>query len=233
MPENSSTPDEDTQAQGTTTIGRLLDRINAGDENARWELISECYERFQVMARQLLDGKKFRNLRDQGVVTDEVVNEVIVERILDKDKFGRDLLDRTEFKDSNRFFNTVVNRMRLCLLDVYRGRGGMAKRRSRQDTNRPTTGGRQPVDKAEALSRSEADELEYRKFLLLEAIDELDDETDRTILNYRHLLSDSEENPKGMSREDIATRVGLSPRQVTRRYKDATEKLEKLITERL
>jgi len=196
---------------GMTEIGRLIDRIKAGQPNARKELMENCYQRFVLIARRLLNSRRFSDLRGRGVETAEVVNETFLTRIFKENKSGQDLLARQDFDDPKEFIGAVARHMEFCLKDIVSGRGGAAFRESRQDSNPPSTGGRQAHDKVEIPPNE-------RFALLLETLDELD-EKDRDVISLRYLME--------MSREDVAATLGVSTKYVTRHARQGLEQLGK------
>jgi len=196
---------------GMTEIGRLIDRIKAGHPNARKELMENCYQRFVLIARRLLNSRRFSDLRGRGVETAEVVNETFLTRIFKENQSGKDLLARQDFDDPKEFIGAVARHMEFCLKDIVSGRGGAAFRESRQDSNPPSTGGRQAHDKVEIPPNE-------RFALLLETLDELD-EKDRHVISLRYLME--------MSREDVAATLGVSTKYVTRHARQGLEQLGK------
>ena len=196
---------------GMTEIGRLIDRIKAGHPNARKELMENCYQRFVLIARRLLNSRRFSDLRGRGVETAEVVNETFLTRIFKENQSGKDLLARQDFDDPKEFIGAVARHMEFCLKDIVSGRGGAAFRESRQDSNPPSTGGRQAHDKVEIPPNE-------RFALLLETLDELD-EKDRDVISLRYLME--------MSREDVAATLGVSTKYVTRHARQGLEQLGK------
>jgi RNA polymerase sigma factor (sigma-70 family) len=201
---------------GNTEIGRLIDRIRAGDPNARQELFECAYGRFQAIARRLLNRSDFSDVRDRGVATEEVVHETFVERIFKRNELGHDLFDRQEFRDPKTFVGAVARRMQFCLKDIVLGRGGAAIRQNRQKTNAPSSGGRQIVDKKENPSNSDTEEWA----LLLTALEQLD-EKDQEVVRLRYLV--------GLSRDEVAAHLGVSTKYVTRNIRQARERLTKIL----
>ena len=205
---NERVPDSQS---GMTEIGRLIDRIRAGQSNARKELMDQCYQRFVLIARRLLNSRRFNDLRGRGVDTAEVVNETFLTRIFKENQSGRDLLARQDFDGPKEFIGAVARHMEFCLKDIVIGRGGAAFREARQDSNPPSTGGRQAHDKVAAPS-------DEKLALLVESLAELD-EKDRDVIRFRYLME--------MSREEVAATLGVSTKYVTRHARQGLEQLGK------
>ena len=199
----------------------LIKRIQDGDEPARPELMEYSHAHFYQIASRLLNRPAFRELRDKGVETGDVLNKTLVERIFKKNKLGKDLLERKEFKDADHFVSTVINRMLYCLKDIVR-LGPYAIRNEKRATNAPLNEkGRQPVDdfKAKTSGRSKSEEWA----VILESLEDLD-ETERDVFQYRYI--------HGLSRVEVAELLGVVPKTVTRHANRAKAKLKKILDER-
>jgi len=197
---------------GMTEIGRLIDRIKAGQPNARKELMENCYQRFVLIARRLLNSRRFSDLRGRGVETAEVVNETFLTRIFKENKSGQDLLARQDFDDPKEFIGAVARHMEFCLKDIVSGRGGAAF----LDSSPPSELRRRAQKKQEG--RSDETLADERLALLLESLDDLD-EKDRQVITFRYLME--------MSREDVAATLGVSTKYVTRHARQGLEQLGK------
>lgn len=198
----------------TTEIGRLIDRIQAGQPTAREELLERSYQRFLLIARRLLDSSEFRNLRGRGVESAEVVNRTFLERIFKTNKSGLDLLDRQRFADPKEFIGAVANHICFCLKDIIVAEqaAGRLKAKAEQKMRRENPEG--------ARDRTVLDAFVERENLanLILAMDELD-EQDRQVINLRYIGE--------MSREDVAATLGVSTRYVTRHARQGLEELGK------
>ena len=82
----------------------------------RYEESELLYERFRVMASRYLNKPSFRDLRDRGVETGDVVHKVVLNRIFKKNKSDLDLVDR--FDDPHKFAGAVCKLIVKCLQDV-------------------------------------------------------------------------------------------------------------------
>lgn len=198
----------------TTEIGRLIDRIRAGQPAAREELLERSYQRFLLIARRLLDSSEFRNLRGRGVESAEVVNRTFLERIFKTNMSGLDLLDRQRFADPKEFIGAVANHICFCLKDIIVAEqaAGRLKAKAEQKMRRENPEG--------ARDRTVLDAFVERENLanLILAMDELD-EQDRQVINLRYIGE--------MSREDVAATLGVSTRYVTRHARQGLEELGK------
>ena len=198
----------------TTEIGRLIDRIQAGQPTAREELLERSYQRFLLIARRLLDSSEFRNLRGRGVESAEVVNRTFLERIFKTNKSGLDLLDRQRFADPKEFIGAVANHICFCLKDIIVAEqaAGRLKAKAEQKMRRENPEG--------ARDRTVLDAFVERENLanLILAMDELD-EQDRQVINLRYIGE--------MSREDVAATLGVSTKYVTRHARQGLEELGK------
>jgi RNA polymerase sigma factor (sigma-70 family) len=214
---------DDQQPRSTTLtqIGLLLERINAGDQDARQELLEVSYKRFQRIARKLLNKPKFQDLRNKGVVTDDVLNETLLERIFKSNKFGQDLLDRQQFDDPSQFVGAVANHMAFCLKDIAERRGPALARQRKQATNAPAKEGGAPrVEEAVQPSKTAENRRDEQLMEMLEAMDQLE-EKEQEVLRLRYLLK--------MSREEVAEHLGVSTKTVTRCTNRALEKIAGLV----
>ena len=200
----------------TTEIGRLIDRIQAGQPGAREELFEKCYQRFVLIARRMLNSQQFRDLRRRGVESAEVVNETLLERIFKKNASGQDLLARQEFDDPKKFIGAVVCHIRFCLKDIVLGKNGAALRQARQQSNPPLPEGDQAHDQLEAPSPDSGKEEELARLVM--AMDDLD-EQDRQVIELRYIGE--------MSREETAATLGVSTKYVTRHARQGLEELGK------
>ena len=198
----------------TTEIGRLIDRIRAGQPAAREELLERSYQRFLLIARRLLDSSEFRNLRGRGVESAEVVNRTFLERIFKTNKSGLDLLDRQRFADPKEFIGAVANHICFCLKDIIVAEqaAGRLKAKAEQKMRRENPEG--------AGDRTVLDAFVERENLanLILAMDELE-EQDRQVINLRYIGE--------MSREDVAATLGVSTKYVTRHARQGLEELGK------
>ena len=200
----------------TTEIGRLIDRIQAGQPGARQELIEKCYQRFVLIARRMLNSPEFRDLRRRGVDSADVVHETLLERIFKENKSGKDLLARREFDDPTGVIRMVASHIRFCLKDIVFGRNDAALRQAGFKSNAPSDGGQQAHDKMRAPFPESGKEEELA--FLVEALDELD-EKDRQVIECRYLV--------GLSREETAATLGVSTKYVTRHARQGLEQLGK------
>ena len=198
----------------TTEIGRLIDRIQAGQPGARQELFERCYQRFVLIARRMLNSQEFRDLRRRGVDSAEVVNKTFLERIFKTSASGLDLLARQKFDDPKEFIGAVVRHIRFCLKDVIvlirEAARHEAKAEEEKRKERPP--GDDEGDVLDVLVKSE--ELAN----LIEAVHELD-EQDRQVIELRYLGE--------LSREDVAATLGVSTKYVTRHARQGLEELGK------
>ena len=199
-------PDESQRTGTVTVVGRLMERVRAGDVDARKELLARCYERFRERARLLLNRQQFRDLRNRGLESGDVVNQAILERLFKEN--GKGLLERQEFSDPRQFLGAVAVHMEFCLKDIAKGRGGGALRQHHQKTNKPTTGGMQLEDNLSARTDRDA--------AILDAIEALDDK-DREVFRLRYIV--------GLSREEVAEHLNVSTKYVSRHARKAKEVL--------
>jgi RNA polymerase sigma factor (sigma-70 family) len=201
---------DDQKPKSTTLsrIGLLLERLNAGDRDARQELLEVSYERFQQIARKLLNKPGFHYLRNKGVETGDLLNETLLERIFKPNKLGQDLLDRQQFDDPAKFVGAVTNHIVFCLKDIAGRRGPALARQRNQKTNAPAKkGGKLLVEEAPQPSKTDENRRDDQLTAMLEAMDQLD-EKEQEVLRLRYLLK--------MSREEVAAHLGISTKSVTR-----------------
>jgi RNA polymerase sigma factor (sigma-70 family) len=93
----------------TTELGELLDRLQAGDETARDELINKSFDRISRLARWQLNG--FPKLRRKGLVdTADVSTEVMM--------YLREALGRVQIESGLHFVNFAATKIRWQLLEL-------------------------------------------------------------------------------------------------------------------
>jgi RNA polymerase sigma factor (sigma-70 family) len=209
--------DQKPKSTTLTRIGLLLERINAGDRDARKELFEVSNKRFQQIASKLLNRPKFQDLRKKGIRTDDVLNETLLERIFKSNKLGQDLLDQQQFDDPAKFVGAVANHMAYCLMDIAGRRGPALARQRKQATNAPAKEGGDPrVEEAVQPSKTAEKRRDEQLMEMLEAMDQLD-EKEQEVLRLRYLLE--------MSREEVAANLGVSKKTVARYTNRAMEQI--------
>jgi RNA polymerase sigma factor (sigma-70 family) len=212
--------DQKPRSTTLTRIGLLLERINAGDQEAREELFEVSLKRFQQIAHKLLNRPKFQDLRKKGIRTDDVLNETLLERIFKSNKLGQDLLDQQQFDDPAKFIGAVANHMAYCLKDIAGRRGPALARQRKQATNAPAKEGGAPrVEEAVQPSKTAENRRDAQLMEMLEAMDQLE-EKEQEVLRLRYLLQ--------MSREEVAATLGVATKTVTRHTAQALERLREI-----
>jgi RNA polymerase sigma-70 factor (ECF subfamily) len=186
----------------TAELQLLIDRLRAGDQSARQELINRSYCRLRGLAARLL-GEDFPALRAAPAYqqTSDVVNEVAYR--LDQ------ALKEVQPPTVRDFLRLAAQRMRFILLDLIKKHGG---ERERRDVHAGPEGLAWP-DRA-----AESDPSASRAGLarLIEQVERLPDEEREAIeLHFFQELPEAE----------VAELVGVSTKTIDRRLIKAKMKL--------
>ena len=184
----------------TQKIESLLAAIEAGDDEAREELIKESQERLRRMASKLLKGFPGVARMEQ---TDGVLDSVLFRL------YGA--LEKKKFDSGRAFVAYAAQMIRYELLDLVRKyRREFELRR----TNRPDAIGQSPVDQVGKPDPEPGDPTETER--LQEAVEQLPDDEKRVVELRCY---------GGWSRQETAVLLGVNEKTVTRRYGRAMEKL--------
>ena len=188
----------------TERIENLLDRIQAGDDRAREELIKESQERLGRMASKMLKG--FPGVARMAGQTGDVLQPVLFRLYC--------ALEKKKFDTGRGFVAYAAQMIRYELLDLTRKHRQEIKGRL---TNRPDAEGRLPLDRLGSPGSVPGVPGEFEKWdRLHEAVDQLPDDEKRVI----------ELRCYGQwSRQEIAVIIGVEAKTVTRRYGRALDKL--------
>jgi RNA polymerase sigma-70 factor (ECF subfamily) len=183
----------------TTKIGSLLERIEAGDQSAREELLLVAKERLGRMASKMLSS--FPQLREQGrAETGMVLNDTLMSLYKS--------FDDVKFESPRHFINLAATKIRRCLIDLKRKHQREIEEMGDQLA---TAGGN--VQESDSLSIED-----WAAFH--EAVEKLPSE-EKEVFSLRYY--------GGWSREEAATIIGVAEKTVTRRYGRATQTLAKML----
>jgi RNA polymerase sigma factor (sigma-70 family) len=192
----------------TSRLQVQLDRLRAGEDGARGDLISLAYERLTILARRIFH-EGFPKLRP-SIETGDVVNAAYL-RLL------RALADVCP-ETPRDFFRLAALQIRRVLLDLVREREG-------RDGMRPTAV-QAPEDESQVSAEPAETTLDPARLALWEefhrAVEKLPgDEREAFELVWYH----------GLSQEEAAEILGVDKSTVKRRCRRAREKLASVVPE--
>ncbi|MEZ6126862.1 MAG: sigma-70 family RNA polymerase sigma factor [Planctomycetaceae bacterium] len=202
---------------GTTTrIGELLASARNGRADARHDLMEAAYERFAAIARRMLNRHDFKDLRDKGLETGDLLNEALLRRVFKKNSEGLDIIDRQQIDEPNAFIAAVANCMKFCLRDIAAQKfHGVAPRQRGQESNANSQGKLVVNDIVQADG-----DVEQNWEKLLNLVEKLDDKQ-RAVFESRYLF--------GLTREETAEQLGISTKTVTRLSRKAQEAIGDMV----
>jgi RNA polymerase sigma factor (sigma-70 family) len=191
--------------ESSADLQDLIDRLRRGDESARRELLQRAHDRVLRIAAKIVQ-EDFPGLRGRHDL-ESVVSEVWIRMTT--------ALESTQPQTVDGFFGLVFQKVRQVLLDIVaRERRVNARRREGPlDANEP-----------EALANcDQADTTHDPKRLAMltefhEQVEKLPG-AERTVFEMRYY--------GGYAQAEIAQLLGLHPRQVSRHWMAATERLAK------
>ena len=195
-------------ADDSEQLSRLVDRLQAGDETARAELIRAAQDRLERLARKML--RQFPSVR-RWEQTDDVLQNALI-------RLDRAL--RAVAPDSSAgFFKLAGTQMRRELIDLarhYRGAEGLGNNHaSGVRPGEPESQG--GIDVSDG-SPSQADLDRWTAFH--EAVAKLPD-LDRQVYEMTYYF--------GLTQVEIGRRLGIDERTVRRRWQAAALRLNELL----
>jgi DNA-directed RNA polymerase specialized sigma24 family protein len=97
--------------ESATSIDNLIDRLRAGDEAARWDLLERAHGRLRGLAAQILGD--FPRVREDGLwQTTEVASEARLRLA--------EALREVGLNDKQHFFRLAAQKIRFLLIDIVR-----------------------------------------------------------------------------------------------------------------
>lgn len=189
-------------ADNTTHLQSLIDRLRAGDEAARDELISRSRKRLQRLAHRQLD--RFPSARARLAQTEDVVQDAVI-RLMEA-------LEQVPVSSVAGYFGLASKKMRELLIELTRrlpppaAMGGSAA-----TTNSP--GVNPAAETAGPATRAERTELHSQ-------VENLP-EDDREVFELIHYM--------GLTQAEVAELLGCSVRTVKRRWQEARLKLRAIL----
>jgi len=200
------------QPGNTTIIQGLLDRLAAGDEAAREELIKHSMERLNRLARKMLrENQAVRRWNE----TDDVFQNAMI-------RLNRAL--QTERPESTRrFVGLAATQIRRELIDLWRhhyGPEGDGAHHASDPGQANSQGGGNPLydQGAKDSSPSEISHDDMERFHT--AVDDLPDEL-REVFEKSFYFD--------MTQDEIARQIGVSTKTVKRRWRDAKVQLGEIL----
>jgi len=197
------------QPGNSTIIQGLLDRLAAGDESARDELIKHSMERLRRLAR--------KRLRDNPAVrrwdeTDDVFQNALI-------RLNRAL--KTERPESTRgFIGLAAEQIRRELIDLWRHHYGPQGDGAHHASDPGQLDSRGPMyDRAQQDTGPEKIPTEDME-RFHDCVDQLPEEL-REVFEKSFYLD--------MTQEEIANHIGVSVRTVKRRWRDAKLELQQVL----
>lgn len=200
------------QPGNTTVIQGLLDRLAAGDESAKEELIKHSMERLRRLARKMLrENPAVRRWNE----TDDVLQNALM-------RLNRAL--QTERPESTRrFVGLAATQIRRELIDLWRhhyGPLGDGAHHASDPGKANSKGGANPLydQGAAGTAPSELPSEDMERFH--SAVENLPDEL-REVFEKSFYLA--------MTQDEIAKDVGVSTKTIKRRWRDAKLQLEDIL----
>jgi RNA polymerase sigma-70 factor (ECF subfamily) len=194
----------------TTVILQLLERLAAGDEQARDELITQSVERLQRLARKML--REYPTVHRWNETGDVLQNSLL--------RLHRAL--KTQMPESpRRFIGLAALQIRRELIDLYKhhyGPEGDGAHHASDPGQSDSHGSFRPLYEGIDPALDPADQVAIH-----EAVESLPDEL-REVFELKFY--------KGMQQEEIAALVGVSTKTIKRRWRDARLALQHLLADR-
>ena len=195
------------QLGNTHIIQGMLDRLAAGDDSARDELVQHSMERLRRLARKMLrDSPAVRRWNE----TDDVFQNALIR--LDR------ALQTVRPESTRRFIGLAATQIRRELIDLarhhYGPQGDGAHHASDPGQADSHGGGRPLYDKGVEVTNP-ADGI-----ILHETVDSLPDEL-REVFEKRVYME--------MTHDEIAREIGVSTKTIKRRWRDAKVQLGEIL----
>lgn len=188
-------------------LERLLERMRAGDDEARTDLIEHCCVRLQRLTRKMLRG--YHRLR-RWEETDDVFQQATV-------RLHRSL-EQVQPQSPAHFFALAATQIRRTLIDLARHHFGPEGAAAHHHTDDRQAERNQPVARAPDRASEPRTIQEWTEFH--EKVESLP-EAEREVFNLLWY--------QGMSQGDAATIVGVDVRTIKRRWQSARLQLHEML----
>lgn len=200
------------QPGNSTIIQSLLDRLAAGDESAKDELIKHSMERLRRLARKMLRDNPAVRRWDE---TDDVFQNALIR--LDR------ALQTVRPESTRRFIGLAATQIRRELIDLARhhyGPLGDGAHHASDPGQADSQGGGNPLydPGGKGTSSSEIPREDMERFHA--AVGDLPDEL-REVFEKSFYLD--------MTQAEIAEEIGVSTKTIKRRWRDAKLQLEEIL----
>lgn len=193
----------------TQQLQNWIDRIQAGDEDARIRLIEHACERLRLLARKMMH--RYSTLR-RWEETDDVFVEAMT-------RLARSL-ETVQIESPRHFYNLAASQIRRVLIDMKRHYFGPLGIGANHGTAKVDSEGNRQGN-PEAIDKSSEPQTPEQWLELYEHIEALPD-LEREICDLMWF--------GGMTQNQIAEALGISERTVRRRWQDARIRLHNALS---